>query len=113
MRRTPLAILVLPLAACPPTPEQIPHWTSDEPGGSSSSGGSGGSTMAPTTGPGGQELPGAPAPEPLIQHVDPFVGTGGVGYGVGSAFPGPQVPGGQGGSVGQGVQPVVPQPELR
>lgn len=48
--------------------------------------------MAPTTGPGEQELPGAPAPEPLIQHVDPFVGTGGIGYGVGSGFPGPQVP---------------------
>lgn len=29
---------------------------------------------------------------PYVRHVDPFIGTGGVGFGVGSAFPGPQVP---------------------
>lgn len=29
---------------------------------------------------------------PRIQYVNPFVGTGGVGFGVGSAFPGPQRP---------------------
>ena len=28
----------------------------------------------------------------LIEHVDPMIGTGGLGFGVGSAFPGPQVP---------------------
>lgn len=61
--------------------------------GSGGAGSSGGSTGAePTTGPGGPELPGMPAAEPLVQHVDPFIGTGGAGYGVGSAFPGPQVP---------------------
>lgn len=41
------------------------------------------------------ELPepeGMPAATPLIQWVDPFVGTGGLGFGTGSAFPGPQVP---------------------
>jgi predicted alpha-1,2-mannosidase len=33
-----------------------------------------------------------PASPPLVRWVDPFVGTGGLGFGVGSAFPGPQVP---------------------
>lgn len=32
------------------------------------------------------------AEAPLIQWVEPFVGTGGFGFGVGSTFPGPQVP---------------------
>ncbi|MCC6556708.1 MAG: GH92 family glycosyl hydrolase [Polyangiaceae bacterium] len=32
------------------------------------------------------------ATAPLIRYVDPFIGTGGVGFGVGSAFPGPQRP---------------------
>lgn len=32
------------------------------------------------------------AAAPLIQYVDPFIGTGGVGFGIGSSFPGPQVP---------------------
>ncbi|HZO13527.1 MAG TPA: GH92 family glycosyl hydrolase, partial [Polyangiaceae bacterium] len=32
------------------------------------------------------------ATAPLVRYVDPFIGTGGVGYGVGSAFPGPQRP---------------------
>lgn len=36
--------------------------------------------------------PSRPAVPPLIQWVDPFIGTGGLGFGVGSAFPGPQVP---------------------
>jgi putative alpha-1,2-mannosidase len=31
-------------------------------------------------------------PVPLTQWVDPFVGTGGLGFGTGSAYPGPQVP---------------------
>ncbi len=35
---------------------------------------------------------GEPAATPLVQWVDPFIGTGGRGYGTGSAFPGPQVP---------------------
>jgi predicted alpha-1,2-mannosidase len=33
-----------------------------------------------------------PAARPLVQWVDPFIGTGGLGFGVGAAFPGPQVP---------------------
>ncbi len=32
------------------------------------------------------------ATAPLIRYVDPFIGTGGVGFGAGSAFPGPQRP---------------------
>lgn len=32
------------------------------------------------------------AKAPLIQYVDPFIGTGGIGFGTGSTFPGPQVP---------------------
>jgi predicted alpha-1,2-mannosidase len=34
----------------------------------------------------------APATAPLGKYVDPFIGTGGVGFGVGSTFPGPQRP---------------------
>ena len=48
--------------------------------------------MAPTTGAEEPDLPGMPAAAPLVQHVDPFIGSGGFGYGVGSVFPGPQVP---------------------
>lgn len=33
-----------------------------------------------------------PATAPLTQWVNPFIGTGGLGFGVGSAFPSPQVP---------------------
>ncbi len=33
-----------------------------------------------------------PAAAPLVQWVDPFIGTGGLGYGTGSTFPGPQRP---------------------
>jgi predicted alpha-1,2-mannosidase len=50
---------------------------------------------APSTSTGDDELPepaGTPAAAPLLQWVDPFIGTGGKGYGTGSAFPGPQVP---------------------
>lgn len=50
------------------------------------------STSAPTTGPSEPVLPGMWAERPLTRHVDPFIGTGGSGYGVGSAFPGPQSP---------------------
>ncbi len=32
------------------------------------------------------------ATAPRIRYVDPFIGTGGVGFGTGSAFPGPQRP---------------------
>lgn len=32
------------------------------------------------------------SPPPRTQWVDPFIGTGGKGYGTGSAFPGPQRP---------------------
>lgn len=50
------------------------------------------STGGPTTGDSPSEPAGMPAAAPLVQWVDPFIGTGGVGYGTGSAFPGPQVP---------------------
>lgn len=50
-------------------------------------------TSEPTTGDGPLPPPtGMPADAPLTQWVDPFIGTGGKGYGTGSAFPGPQVP---------------------
>lgn len=63
------------------------------------------STAAPSTAP--DAAPGdvpeasvdvAPPPDPvrasgpLVRYVDPLVGTGGDGYGTGSAFPGPQRP---------------------
>ncbi|MFW6067691.1 MAG: GH92 family glycosyl hydrolase [Myxococcota bacterium] len=38
------------------------------------------------------DVTGEPAEAPLVQWVDPFIGTGGLGFGVGSAFPGPQRP---------------------
>jgi putative alpha-1,2-mannosidase len=41
----------------------------------------------------GPLAPSRPAPEPLIQWVDPFIGTGGLGFNdIGSTFPGPQRP---------------------
>ncbi|MFW6023552.1 MAG: GH92 family glycosyl hydrolase, partial [Myxococcota bacterium] len=40
----------------------------------------------------GSAAPVRPAQAPLVQWVDPFIGTGGAGFGVGSAFPGPQRP---------------------
>lgn len=41
----------------------------------------------------GPPPPSAPAAPPLVQYVDPFLGTGGSGYNdLGSAFPGPQRP---------------------
>ncbi len=52
-------------------------------------------TATPTSTTGDDELPepaGTPAAAPLLQWIDPFIGTGGKGYGTGSAFPGPQVP---------------------
>jgi predicted alpha-1,2-mannosidase len=36
--------------------------------------------------------PATPTAAPLVQWVDPFIGTGGIAYGTGSAYPGPQVP---------------------
>ncbi|HSQ66899.1 MAG TPA: GH92 family glycosyl hydrolase [Polyangiaceae bacterium] len=36
--------------------------------------------------------PAIDTPLPLTQWVDPFVGTGGVAFGVGTTYPGPQVP---------------------
>ena len=36
--------------------------------------------------------PATDTPAPLVQWVDPFIGTGGVGWGVGTTYPGPQVP---------------------
>jgi predicted alpha-1,2-mannosidase len=42
---------------------------------------------------GGEQGPPPQAAEaPLIQYVNPFIGTGGLGFSVGSAFPGPQRP---------------------
>jgi len=41
----------------------------------------------------GPPPPSRAAPRPLIQWVDPFIGTGGIGFNdIGSAFPGPQRP---------------------
>ena len=41
----------------------------------------------------GPPPPSRPAPRPLLPWVDPFVGTGGIGYNdIGSAFPGPSRP---------------------
>ena len=31
-------------------------------------------------------------PPPLVDYVDPFIGSGGVGFGVGSGFPGASAP---------------------
>ncbi len=36
--------------------------------------------------------PATPSAEPLTQWVDPRIGTGGVGYAVGTTYPGPQTP---------------------
>lgn len=36
--------------------------------------------------------PARPIEPPFVRYVDPFIGTGGLGYGVGSTFPGPQRP---------------------
>ena len=33
-----------------------------------------------------------PTPEPLVQWVKPSIGTGGIAFGTGSTYPGPQVP---------------------
>lgn len=89
-----LASAALILAACAPPVTNAPTAGDDSSGGTSGSTGPGDASTGPepTTGPGEPELPGMPAAEPLVQHVDPFIGTGGVGYGTGSAFPGPQVP---------------------
>lgn len=38
------------------------------------------------------DAPAVTATAPLTRYVDPFIGTGGVGFGVGNAFPGPQMP---------------------
>lgn len=87
--RLRLPSLALLLAACG---DPSAGATATEGGAGATSSGGEGTTLAPTTGPEEPELPGMPAPEPLVRHVDPFIGTGGVGYGIGSAFPGPQVP---------------------
>jgi predicted alpha-1,2-mannosidase len=36
--------------------------------------------------------PATPSAEPLTQWVDPRIGTGGIGYAVGTTYPGPQTP---------------------
>ncbi len=88
LARPSLAALVL-LAACGGPPVGV---GATEATGGATSTSEAGTSLAPTTGPEEPELPGMPAPTPLVQHVDPFIGAGGFGYGVGSAFPGPQVP---------------------
>ncbi|MCY0987307.1 GH92 family glycosyl hydrolase [Nannocystis sp. ILAH1] len=97
LRLLPAALL---LAACTDPPAEA----TDSDAGSGSTTTTGGTTepttggtsegtsMSPTTGPEEPELPGMFAPAPLVQHVNPFIGTGGSGYGVGSSYPGPQVP---------------------
>jgi predicted alpha-1,2-mannosidase len=40
----------------------------------------------------GPPPPARPAEAPLAQWVDPFIGTGGLGFGVGSTYPGPAAP---------------------
>ncbi|HSN97512.1 MAG TPA: hypothetical protein VLS89_04405, partial [Candidatus Nanopelagicales bacterium] len=44
------------------------------------------------TPPSGDDPARVTATAPLTRYVDPFIGTGGIGFGVGSAFPGPQRP---------------------
>lgn len=90
-RRSLPALLVL-VAACgePPTGGGATEATGT--GGGTSTGAEGTTGLTPTTGAEDPGLPGMLAPTPLVQHVDPFIGAGGFGYGVGSAFPGPQVP---------------------
>ena len=36
--------------------------------------------------------PATPSAEPLTQWVDPRIGTGGIGFAVGTTYPGPQTP---------------------
>ncbi|WP_194428256.1 hypothetical protein, partial [Salmonella enterica] len=36
--------------------------------------------------------PATPSAEPLTQWVDPRIGTGGIGFAVGTTYPGPQMP---------------------
>jgi predicted alpha-1,2-mannosidase len=38
------------------------------------------------------DVPATDTPTPLTQWVDPFIGTGGEAWGVGTTYPGPQVP---------------------
>ena len=88
---------LLTLACTPPTAAETPgtdSTTSDTAATGSTTG-----AAAPTTSDGSSTgeptLPpptGMPADAPLTRWVDPFIGTGGKGYGTGSAFPGPQLP---------------------
>ena len=88
---------LLALACTPPTAADTPDTastTSDTAATGSTTG-----AAAPTTSDGSSTgeptLPpptGMPADAPLTRWVDPFIGTGGKGYGTGSAFPGPQLP---------------------
>lgn len=90
-RPRPLSLALL-LAACGDPPAAATTTDSSGTSGGAGSTAPEGTSMAPTTGSEEPELPGMPAPTPLVQHVDPFIGSGGFGYGVGSVFPGPQVP---------------------
>lgn len=98
LRLLPAALL---LAACTEPPPAGDSDSDTGPSGTASTTGTTGpeptaaptgTSMSSTTGSEEPVLPGMFAPAPLIQHVDPFIGTGGEGYGVGSGFPGPQVP---------------------
>jgi predicted alpha-1,2-mannosidase len=100
MKRARLVLALAPLACG--TPTAGPGDTGSSSGAKvdstgSSSGGDASPTIGTDTGDSttSEELPpptGTPAAAPLVQWVDPFIGTGGKGYGTGSAFPGPQVP---------------------
>ncbi|HEY0136860.1 MAG TPA: GH92 family glycosyl hydrolase [Nannocystis sp.] len=89
----PLAALAFLLAGCTDSP------AIEEPGTSTGTT-STSTTDTPTTGATSDDTTaseppgptGMPASPPLTQWVDPFIGTGGKGFGTGSAFPGPQRP---------------------
>lgn len=82
MRRVFQVILApcLLVCSCTGDPEPVPSALPDE--------GIASCWVAPENG----ESPPIAATAPLIRYVDPFIGTGGLGFGVGSAFPGPQRP---------------------
>ncbi|AKT44122.1 GH92 family glycosyl hydrolase [Chondromyces crocatus] len=78
---TALAIALLTAACSSSDPERPAPGTPDPPGPET--------CYAP---PEGDDPARVEAIAPFRRYVDPFIGTGGVGFGVGSAFPGPQRP---------------------
>jgi len=82
-RLCPVVLLAFALAACGDdvtAADAAPDTTVPD---------SGVDTSVPDAGP---PPPSRPAATPLTQWVDPFIATGGTGYGVGSAYPGPTRP---------------------